>query len=93
MMKTARITFLGTPDFKQMLEKEAKTKRVSVGELIRARFGGQPTEEEREVSQLAALLKQETAEAHASLRSAIEEAQQVLRALRKAREQRDREAV
>lgn len=89
-MKTARITFLGTPDFKRMLEQEASAKRISIGELIRTRFSSEPTTEERELAQLATLLEGETAAAHAALTSAIAEARKTLKALRAAREQRER---
>ncbi len=92
-MKTARITFLGTDDFKRMLEQEASAKRISIGELIRSRFSGEPSAEERELAQLAAVLQSETAAAHAALSSAIAEAQETLKALRAAREQREREAA
>lgn len=92
-MKTARITFLGTPDFKRMLEQEASAKRISIGELIRTRFSSEPTAEERELAQLAALLQSETAVAHAVLTSAIAEAQETLGVLRAAREHREREVA
>lgn len=92
-MKTARITFLGTTDFKRMLEQEASAKQISIGELIRSRFSSEPTAEERELAQLAALLQSETAAARASLTSAIAEARKTLKALRAAREEREREAA
>ncbi|MBI5443358.1 MAG: hypothetical protein HY900_19350 [Deltaproteobacteria bacterium] len=93
MPKTARITFLSTPEFKQMLEDEARSRHVSVGELIRGRFSTELTDEEIEVRQLAVLLTRETEAARASLTSAITEAQEVLSALRLRREERERKAV
>jgi hypothetical protein len=45
-MKTERVTFLTTPQFKQFLEREAGKAGVSVGQLIRDRCGDQSDEQD-----------------------------------------------
>lgn len=85
-MKTERITFLATPEFKANLAQLAAQERVSVGEVIRGRFE-QPqdraTAAENELRALVADLREATAEAQASLREGLAEAERTLRELRK----------
>jgi hypothetical protein len=66
-MKTARITFLGSPQFKANLERRARSARVSVGELIRTQFEAKPSADE---ALLVALTKE--------LRAAVEAARQAV---------------
>lgn len=40
MSKTARITFLATPELKARIEDQARASRISLGEMIRKRFEG-----------------------------------------------------
>ena len=59
-MKTARITFLSTPEFKTGLEKLARKDEISVGELVRRKFSLVPNAEERELAELACAVKIKT---------------------------------
>lgn len=84
-MKSERITFLATPEFKENLSELAARQNVSVGEVIRGRFEGPSAAEESELAALVAALRAATAEARTSLREGLAEADQVLSELRKAR--------
>lgn len=68
-MKTERIEFVAPSGLKAKLQKEATKSKISVGELIRQRF--EPSEEERELSQLTAQMKKATAEATEELAQAV----------------------
>jgi hypothetical protein len=66
-IKTARITFLGSPQFKANLERQARLARVSLGELIRSQFEAKPAPDE---ALLIALTKE--------LRATVEAARQAV---------------
>ena len=87
-MKSERITFLATPEFKASLTQLATQQNTSVGEVIRGRFErpqDRPTaSEESELRALVADLRVATTQAQASLREGLAEAEQTLRLLRKA---------
>ncbi|WHZ09836.1 MAG: hypothetical protein OJF60_000275 [Burkholderiaceae bacterium] len=87
-MKSERITFLATPEFKANLTRLASRENTSVGEVIRGRFerarGDAAAAQESELRALTADLHTAVAEARASLRDGLSEAEQTLRALRKA---------
>ena len=82
-MKSERITFLATPEFKANLTQLAAQQHTSVGEVIRGRFGQPSTAtEESDLRALVADLRAATAEVQVGLREGLAEAQQTLRALR-----------
>ena len=84
--KTARITILGTPDFKKFLTREAKKEGVSLSQLVRQRCEKMPVNSEDE-ELLAALVKEvgeATARAKASLEKGLADAEQVLAEIRSA---------
>lgn len=87
-MKSERITFLVTPEFKADLTRLASRENTSVGEVIRGRFersaDQQTRAEESELRALTAQLREAVAEAQTSLREGLAEAEQTLRALRPA---------
>ena len=86
-MKSERITFLATPEFKANLTQLAVRENTSVGEVIRGRFErAQNRPDASEVSELRALvadLRVATAQAQISLSEGLAEAEQTLRELRK----------
>lgn len=84
-MKTARITFLSTPEFKTGLEKLARKDEISVGELVRRKFSLVPSAEERELAELASAVKINAAAAKASLTAGLADVEQALREVRSAR--------
>ncbi|WP_146131935.1 hypothetical protein [Chromobacterium amazonense] len=76
-MKTERITFLGSPEFKTFLAEEAAKEGISVGELVRRRCEGAPTDDETLLAAMAAELTRAVADAKQSLEdglSAVREA-------------------
>lgn len=77
-MKSARITFLGTPEFKAALETRAKEEGMSVGELVRRQFEGKPSEEEVMLQVLSNELLSTVAEARIVLNEGLAEAQAAL---------------
>ena len=85
-MKSERITFLATPEFKANLMQLAAQQNISVGEVIRGRFDTplhRPTYVERaELRELVSDLREVTAEVQARLREGLAEAEHTLRALR-----------
>lgn len=86
-MKSERITFLASPEFKANLVRMASRQHTSVGEMIRARFervqdAAQATEE-NELRALAADLRAAVAEARVSLREGLAETEATLAALRR----------
>jgi len=87
-MKTARITFLGTDQFKAELERQAAAQKISVGELIRSQFERKPSGDERLLEVLAEDLKRSTAEAHQVLTAALAEVDATLKELGERRQQR-----
>lgn len=77
-MKSARITFLGTPKFKAALEERAKTEGISVGELVRRQFEDKPSEEEVMLQALSNELLSAVAEAKTALSEGLAEVQATL---------------
>lgn len=82
-MKSERITFLATPEFKANLTHLAAHQKTSVGEVIRGRFERPLASDESELAALVADLNVATAEARTSLHEGLAEAEQTLRELRK----------
>ena len=85
-VKTERITILGTPDFKDFLNREAKREGVSLSQLVRQRCEKKPTNNEDE-ELLAVLVKEvraATAKAKVSLEKGLADAEQVLAEIRRA---------
>lgn len=82
-MKTARITFLSTPEFKTGLEKMARRDEISVGELVRRKFSVVPSAEEQELAELVMAVKINAAAAKAALADGLAEVEQALLQLRK----------
>ena len=86
-MKSERITFLATPEFKANLTQMAVRENTSVGEVIRGRFeraqNRPDASEESELRALVADLRAATAKAQTSLSEGLAEAEQTLRELRK----------
>ena len=86
-MKSERITFLATPEFKANLTQLAVRENTSVGEVIRGRLeraqNRPDASEESELRALVADLRAATAQAQISLSEGLAEAEQTLRELRK----------
>ena len=86
-MKSERITFLATPEFKANVTQLAVRENTSVGEVIRGRFeraqNRPDASEESELRALVADLRVATAQAQISLSEGLAEAEQTLRELRK----------
>ncbi len=85
-VKSERITILGTPDFKNFLNREAKREGVSLSQLVRQRCEKKPTNNEDE-ELLATLVKEvrtATAKAKVSLEKGLADAEQVLTEIRSA---------
>ena len=83
-VKTKRITILGTPDFKDFLNREAKKEGVSVSQFVRQRCEGKPQNPEDE-EMLAALVKEVGAantKAKLSLEKGLADAEKVLAEIR-----------
>lgn len=87
-MKTARITFLGTDQFKAQLVRQAAAQHISVGELIRSQFEREPSDEERLLEALTGDLKRSTAEARKALSDALAEVDATLKELGERRQQK-----
>ena len=87
-MKTERITFLASPDFKQYLATQAANDGISVGELIRSRCmsaqKGTDAQQERELSDLTALLQHSIVEARSSLQEGLQAAEMAMNSIRNA---------
>ena len=85
-VKTERITILGTPDFKDFLNREAKRVGVSLSQLVRQRCEKKPTDNEDE--ELIAVFVKEvraaTAKAKVSLEKGLADVEQVLTEIRRA---------
>lgn len=77
-MKTERITFLGTPEFKAFLVAEASKEGVSVGELIRRRCEHALSDDELLLTALTAELTSAVTNAKRSLEEGLQAAQEVL---------------
>ncbi|MHB8111692.1 MAG: hypothetical protein ACYDHW_16840 [Syntrophorhabdaceae bacterium] len=87
-LKTARVTFLTSPDFKTWLGKEADKVGISISELIRIRCQGKLNEEELMLSTTINELRTATVRASAALDKGLKDAETVLSELRTAREGR-----
>jgi len=90
-MKTERVTFLASPDFKRYLSTQASNDGISVGELIRGRCQAQrknahARSQERELSALTAELRRSMAEAHDSLKEGLQAAAKAMSSIRNARD-------
>lgn len=72
MMKSERISVLGTPEFKAFLVKEAEKEGVSISELVRRRCERTPSEDEAILAGLAAELKRAVAQAKRSLNEGLQ---------------------
>jgi hypothetical protein len=87
-MKSERITFLATPEFKSDLNRLAIQQNTSVGALIRARFERPANEEASpealELMALVAELQRALPDARRALREGLAEADQVLQELQTA---------
>ncbi|WAC08356.1 MAG: hypothetical protein OS130_03945 [Thermodesulfobacteriota bacterium] len=85
-VQTARITFLGTPEFKGWLKNEAKKEGVSIAELIRHRCLNEPNEDELLLLAMADEVKKATHRAKASLNKGLKDANEALAAIRRAKQ-------
>ncbi len=82
-VKSERITVLGTPEFKQFLNDEAKKEGVSVSELVRKRCRAvPPSDDELALQELIAIANKATKRAKDSLEKGINDAEAVLEELR-----------
>jgi len=77
-MKSERITFLASPDFKTYLAQEAANDGISVGELIRKRCLHGAADQEDELAALTAELKRSIEEARNSLGEGLLAAAEVM---------------
>ena len=81
--KTARITILGTPDFKEFLTREAKKEGISLSMLVRRRCEQKPVNDDEQIlMDLLAELKVSTTKARISLDKGLEEAKMLLEELK-----------
>ena len=81
--KTARITILGTPDFKNFLTQEAKKEGISLSMLVRRRCEQKPANDDEQIlMDLLAELKVSTTKARISLDKGLEEAKMLLEELK-----------
>ncbi len=84
--KSARITILGTPDFKNFLVNEAKKEGISLSMLVRRRCEQQVlSEEEGLLLELLAELRLSTKRAENSLDRGIESMERALAEIREKR--------
>ena len=82
-VKSARITILGTPEFKEFLVREAKKEKISLSQLVRQRCEQKAANREEEL--LAGLIKEvaaATARARASLEKGLADAERTLTEIR-----------
>lgn len=91
-MKTTRIEFVATPEFKASLHAQAAAAGVSVAELIRRRFAP-AGEEEAELTALVSELRQATVRAREALTRASAQLDALLAELRLHRPDQDRRAA
>jgi hypothetical protein len=92
-MKTERITFLSSPDFKHYLAAQALNDGTSVGELIRTRClaqegkaSSEAENQERELIALTNELRRSIVEARHSLRDGLQAAAKAMNSIRDARD-------
>jgi hypothetical protein len=84
-VKTERVTFLATKEFKLFLGEAARREGVSVAELVRVRCEQNPSADEVTLAELTGELREALTEAKSSLRAGIEEARSVLTELKSKR--------
>ena len=85
---TSRITFLGTPEFKKYLQKEAKDQGISLSELIRLRCEKrQMNDDEEALRLLLDELQQSTFRASKSLDKALSDVQVFMDEIKNKREE------
>jgi hypothetical protein len=84
-VKIKRITILGTPDFKDFLNREAKKAGISLSQLVRERCEKKPlsTEDEEFLAALVKEVSAATAKAKLSLEKGIADAEKVLAEIRR----------
>lgn len=81
--KTARITILGTPQFKDFLKKEAQKEGISVSQLVRQRCEMKAqAKDEAFLAALIAQVRESTQKAKASLELGLADAATTLADLR-----------
>ena len=90
-MKTERIEFVAPPGLKANLQKEAAKEGISVGELIRQRF--EPSDDEKELKKLTAVLREATAEASNELSHALNAVDSLVSELKSRREKAEKKAA
>ncbi len=84
-VQSARITILGTPDFKEFLVKEAKKEGVSMSELVRRRCTQKPeSKDEALLAVLVSEVNEATLRAKKSLEKGLGDAEKVLAEIRRA---------
>jgi len=88
-VQTARITFLGTPDFKAWLENEAGKEGVSISELIRQRCQNKPDDDELLLLAMVEEVKKATHKAKTSLRKGLKDVDDVLSEIRRTKHERN----
>jgi len=82
-MKTERVVFLATPQFKALLQSEAQREGVGVAELIRRRVEGATSEEERLLIELTGELRHAVEEARAVVERALAQAEETTQELQR----------
>ena len=84
VVKSERITILGSPDFKSFLNKEAAKECISVSELVRRRCEQRPQNEgdEQLFAEVIAELRSSVTAAKKNLNKGIRDAEAVLKELR-----------
>jgi hypothetical protein len=85
-MKTHRVTFLTSLDFKSFLTDEARREGVSVAKLVRSRCERRPTQNKAVLGMLTGELHKAIAAAKKTLHRGLDEAQAILAELRAKRE-------
>lgn len=82
-IQTARITFLGTPNFKAWLETEADKEGISLSEFIRQRCQNKPTEDELLLKAMVLEVKKTTKNANNSLNKGLKDIEHALAEIRR----------
>ncbi|MDR2155681.1 MAG: hypothetical protein LBE78_11790 [Burkholderiaceae bacterium] len=87
-MKSKRITFLASPDFKQYLTAEAANDGISVGELIRKRCLPDTTSQEQELAALTIEVRHSIVEARDSLHEGLQAAAEAMACIKQEADRR-----
>lgn len=90
-MKTKRIEFVASPEFKARLQEVAAIEGVSVGELTRLQF--ETSDEEKELARLITTLKKATAEGADKLSNVNQEVDAIVLDLQSRRNSPEREVA